>query len=72
MTSQEYVDENSFPLTTQREPHRLKARDQIQIDSVILGAMRDCLEDGHQMTLEELARFQELEAKAKFWAEVWA
>jgi hypothetical protein len=71
MTPTEYLDEVRFPLTTQ-VANRLTARGQIEIDSFNLGVMRDGVGDGRILTSEELARFQELEAKSAFWAEVWA
>ncbi len=71
MTPARYLDETRFPLTTQ-VANRLSARGQVEIDSFNLGMMRDGLADGRAFTPEELARFQELQAKEEFWAVVWA
>ena len=71
MTPAQYLDATRFPLTTQ-VANRLSARGQVEIDSFNLGVMRDGAADGRAFTPEELARFQELQVKEKFWAEVWA
>jgi phosphopantetheinyl transferase (holo-ACP synthase) len=71
MAVAEYLDGARSPFTT-RVTNCLSARAQIQIDSLNLGVMCDGIADGRILTQEESARYWELEAKAAYFAEVWA